>query len=154
MDNNKFNEIVEAGMEWSREVLTQKAGVYQHGSDRLSGFKTAGRIDAVTPERALWGMALKHRVKLEDIITNIGLTGVLPTRGQLRETTGDLRNYLHLLEALILERIVTDGQEQLPQVEKSLFKTPQVESSSHEAIHRGIEVAYNDAYKRLHGVGA
>lgn len=104
MDNNRFNRLIEDGMGWSREILAQKADVYQHGLDRLSNFKTAGRLDDVTPERALWGMALKHRVKLEDIITSIG-DGDLPTREQMRETTGDLRNYLHLLEALILERI-------------------------------------------------
>lgn len=104
MNSDRFAEIVEDGMGWSREILYNKAKVYQNGDDRLSNFKTAGRMDAVTPEKALWGMALKHRVKLEDIISSIG-NGDLPTHEQLRETTGDLRNYLHLLEALIIERI-------------------------------------------------
>lgn len=105
MDSKRFDEVVEDGVKWSREILSAKAEVYQFGRDRLSNFKAAGRMDAVTPERALWSMSLKHRVKLDDIITAIGLTGDLPTRAQLRETTGDLRNYLHLLEALITERI-------------------------------------------------
>lgn len=104
MNSDKFTSIVEDGIEWSRNTLCNKAKVYQNGDDRLSNFKAAGRMDAVTPERALWSMALKHRVKLEDIVTAIG-DGELPTNEQLRETTGDLRNYLHLLEALIIERI-------------------------------------------------
>lgn len=110
MNSDKFTKIIEDGMEWSRNTLRNKAKVYQNGDDRLSNFKAAARMDAVTPEKALWGMALKHRVKLEDIISAIG-NGELPTHEQLRETTGDLRNYLHLLEALVVERIDDKGVE-------------------------------------------
>ncbi len=63
-----------------------------------------------TPERALWGMWVKHLVSVMDIIYDLD-KGKLPTRDILDEKIKDTINYAILLKALIIERMEqSDGK--------------------------------------------
>lgn len=103
MNQEEFSKIVEDGIERTRKVLTNRGEVYARGC-RLSNFKKAGEAQSCTPESALLGMFMKHFVKFIDMVDDIE-DGDFPEIEQVQETTGDMRNYLHLFEALCLERI-------------------------------------------------
>lgn len=103
MNNIYFNEIVEGQCAHIKSVLASKGKEYSRG-DRLSNFKTGGRIINDTPEHALMGMKLKHDVSVIDIVDDLE-QGNLPTYGVLSEKIGDSINYLILLKALIIERL-------------------------------------------------
>lgn len=103
MRTEEFNKIVDDVCENTKMVLKSKAEDYASDADRLHNFKIAARIDDTTPEKALWGMAKKHLVSIIDIKNMAGMKRYSPEF--LREKLGDMRNYLILLEALMLERI-------------------------------------------------
>lgn len=105
MDSNQFNAILESKLEESRVVLAAKAAEYAHG-DRLSNFKRAGEFLGCTPEAALWGFVSKHIIALGDFIAALD-KGHVMTKAQWDEKTGDIRNYMILLDALLAERGVT-----------------------------------------------
>lgn len=100
----EFLKLVEEGLDRTRATLGIKGAIYARG-DRLSNFKAAANVWSHTPEHCLYGMVLKHWVKLTDMIADIEEFGRVPTIEQLEETTGDIRAYMHLAEALIKERI-------------------------------------------------
>ena len=100
MTAEKFNEIVENRLAQSREVLMIKNKGYSSVDDKLYQFKTAARIDNITPESALWGMYRKHLVSVMDIKND-------PFRFSMdviQEKIQDSINYMILLEALLTER--------------------------------------------------
>lgn len=104
MDNKTFNAIVEERIEVIKKVLASKATEYARG-DRLSHFKTAGRLDDESPERALWGMFKKHIVSVKDLIDDIE-AGRPPMPWPVwQEKLTDMVNYPILLEGLIKERL-------------------------------------------------
>lgn len=92
--------ILEKRIEKIKTVLGNKAKEYSSDKDRLHNFKVAARIQNTTPEKAAFGMALKHLVSVMDIIEN---TPKKPSKEMVDEKIGDLVNYLILIEALLLE---------------------------------------------------
>lgn len=107
MKTEQFNRVVETRTEKIRAVLAKKATEYASVKDRLHNFKVAALFDAVTPERALWGMLLKHLTSIRDMVH--GLDGVphdhCPDGALWDEKIGDAINYLVLLEGLVTERV-------------------------------------------------
>jgi hypothetical protein len=103
MTATEFNELLERKLDDSRAVLGVKAAEYSHGGDRLSNFKRAAEMLNTTPEAALLGFVTKHVTALYDFV------GALPDRcmtlEQWSEKTGDIRNYMILLDGLIEERL-------------------------------------------------
>lgn len=98
-NHEQFNTVLEKRLDSIEEVLGKKAKEYAQGDDRYHNFVVAGRINAETRERALWGMATKHLVSIKDIIdTPEGFTRV-----QIDEKIGDMINYLILLEGMLKE---------------------------------------------------
>lgn len=96
-----FQAIVTKRQELIQQVLGTKAQEYALGGDRLHNFKIAARMAGITPEQALMGMDLKHRVCIEDLVERrLPLTAELIT-----EKIGDHINYMILLEALLIERL-------------------------------------------------
>ena len=103
MDARKFNELLERKLSDSRTVLAGKATEYSHGGDRLSNFKRAAKMLNCTPEAALLGFVTKHITALYDFVATLP-DGTI-TLGQWAEKTGDIRNYMLLLDGLIEERV-------------------------------------------------
>lgn len=103
MTPERFNKIVENRLLDCRNTLVKKASEYARG-DRLSNFKTAGRMDNESPEKSLWGMYKKHLVSLRDFIDDLEHDACMPWEAW-EEKIRDTINYAILLEGLIQERI-------------------------------------------------
>lgn len=100
MKNEEFERVFDAVVKQERETLIEKSRDYAGGGDRLWNFRAGAGISGGTPEQALWGYLTKHLVSIRDICN-----GKEVTRAQLREKIGDARNYLVLLEALVIDEI-------------------------------------------------
>lgn len=113
MDTEQFEDIVVNNRLYLTEkVLGSKADEYARG-DRLSNFKKAAELMNCTPERALFGFVTKHIVALSDFVNDLE-DGLNQTPERWTEKTGDIINYMILLEALVIERL----QKALPEIEK------------------------------------
>ena len=104
MDPKRFSQILDEQIKSCIETLKNKYAEYGRGGDRLSNFKKAGRMKGETPEKALWGMWVKHLVSVMDIIHDLD-EGKLPTKNILDEKIKNTINYAILLKALIIERM-------------------------------------------------
>jgi len=96
MQTSEFNALLAERIKKIADTLESKGSEYSSKSDRLHNFKSAGQITNTTPQKALWGMAMKHLVSVVDL-----LEGRLENnRTNIDEKIGDMINYLILLEAL------------------------------------------------------
>jgi len=96
MKTQEFNELLEERIKKIKETLIKKAFEYETKTDKLHNFKAAAVLSSTTPEKALWGMAMKHLVSITDIING----NLENSRNNIDEKLGDMINYLILLEAL------------------------------------------------------
>lgn len=108
MITDQWNELLERKLANTRTVLAGKAEEYSHDGDRLSNFKRAAELLQCTPEEALLGFVTKHVIALYDFTAALGV-GRCMTLEQWAEKTGDIRNYMLLLDGLIEERLHTDA---------------------------------------------
>lgn len=99
-----FDKMAEHQLERCKEILGLKRSEYAKGKDKLYNFKRAAEIQRCTPERALWGMYVKHLTSVQDIVESIE-QGEVPNTVVLIEKITDSINYHLLLEGLILERL-------------------------------------------------
>lgn len=107
MNTEEFENIVLSNRLFLTEkTLGAKADEYARG-DRLSNFKKAGQLMNCTPERALFGFVAKHIIALSDFIEDLE-KGKNQTPERWIEKTGDIINYMILLEALLVERSQSD----------------------------------------------
>lgn len=104
MTNEQFNEILQCRVGQIYATLSSKAKEYSSEGDRLHNFKVAATITSQIPERALWGMLMKHLVSVQDIVEGLETKCFLPKKELVEEKIGDLINYLILLEGTIKER--------------------------------------------------
>lgn len=95
-----FGEVLEHRIEHTRLTLKAKAVEYSHNTDRYHNFNVAARISNCTPEKALWGMAMKHLVSIIDIVDAVD-RGEKVDLNMADEKIGDLVNYLILLDGLL-----------------------------------------------------
>ena len=92
-----FDDVVDERCLKIKEVLKQKAKEYATDKSRFHNFNVAARVANTTPEKALYGMMMKHLVSVMDIIE-------APERfspAHMDEKLGDLINYLILLEGML-----------------------------------------------------
>ena len=110
----EFNLLVRSRQAKTNSTLVEKGVEYAMDGDRLHNFKTSGRFDNESPERALWGMWKKHITSIRDEVTKMERDrNYVPSRRWVDEKLGDNINYTHLLEGLIEERrnrIIGDRQ--------------------------------------------
>ena len=105
MNNTDFETVVVGRLAKIQLVMANKAVESSSDRDRLHDFKVAARISGSTPEKALWGMAMKHLVSVTDILDAVE-GGRVPAPALVDEKLGDMINYLILLETLLVERQV------------------------------------------------
>ena len=108
MKKTDFDKVVENRLEACKALLIPKGEEYSRNGDRLWNFKKAALVLGVSPEQALLGMDVKHRVSVMDMVEDVA-EGKLPLEKVLTEKINDSINYLLLLEALIRERF-EDGR--------------------------------------------
>jgi len=99
-----FDAIVKARLKKIQTVLVAKGKEYSSEDDRFHNFNVAGRIAGTTPEKALYGMMLKHEVSVLDLIEMAGTDTTELDEGMIDEKIGDNINYLILLEGLLKKR--------------------------------------------------
>ena len=109
MTPEQFEKVVLNRCEKIQSVMASKNKEYATDSNKLHNFDKAARISGQTREKALWGMALKHYVSIDDLIENVG-KGKLPSTDLLSEKIGDMVNYLILLEASVMQRIAEERE--------------------------------------------
>lgn len=97
MNQKEFDGLLEQRIAGIKDVLQLKGKEYAFNNDRLHNFKIAARLKGESPAVALWGMAMKHLVSVEDLIYG----RLANNRHNVNEKVGDLINYLILLEALL-----------------------------------------------------
>lgn len=102
-----FEEQLEFRMIDSQKRLCSKAKEYASDSDRFHNFNRAGQVLNILPEQALVGFMTKHFVSVLDIINDIE-KGNLPSREVWDEKLGDLDCYIHLLDGLLLSRLLSE----------------------------------------------
>jgi hypothetical protein len=102
MKHEDFDKCVETRMALCKKVLVYKGTEYSDG-DRLSNFKKAAGLIGDTPESALWGMAVKHIVSINDMIQDLSV-GIAAPMCAWEEKIGDALNYLLILRAQLEER--------------------------------------------------
>lgn len=110
-----------------KRVLDKKAEQYALDGDRLSQFRSAARMRDTTLPQALWGMAMKHLVSVQDIVDG----RLEPTPLLVSEKIGDLINYLILLEAVLAETINFKGQ--------YCYEMDRLDEEDRNHIQKGIE---------------
>ena len=102
IDNDRFDNIVEAMLEHCRSTLGSKAKEYAT-KDRLHNFKLAAELQQCDPKRALSGMMAKHVISLFDMCNSVEETFPIEL---WEEKLGDMINYCLLLRALVEEDIL------------------------------------------------
>jgi hypothetical protein len=104
MTRQDFDKLVAERVAKIASVISSKGNEYSgNGDDRMHHFKVAARICNETPEKALWGIAMKHLVSVIDIINDLD-KGIVASKERVDEKIGDTINYLILLEGLLEER--------------------------------------------------
>lgn len=98
MTHRKFQELVKKVFAEEAALLLRKAADYASGEDRLMNFRQGARFTGLSPRQTLWGYLAKHLASVKDIVDGKSVSPEI-----LREKIGDSRNYLVLLEALVLE---------------------------------------------------
>ena len=103
MKTDQFNNILDNRLLKIREVLSNKAKEYANdvNDDRLHNFHEAAKINDETPEKALWGMFMKHFICIKDMVNNTDKI----TKELMEEKLLDGINYMILLEAVMTERL-------------------------------------------------
>jgi len=100
MKNVDFQAILEYCFDEEKKLIGVKAEDYARDGDRLANFKSGAAFTGLSPRQTLWGYLAKHLSSVKEIVD-----GKNVSRSILREKIGDARNYLLLLEALVLEEI-------------------------------------------------
>lgn len=102
MTQSEINDIFDATIKRSRDVLCSKADEYVGKGDRLSNFKHAAHLQNVKLPTALAGMLCKHTVSVYDMISRYE-SGESFSEEKWSEKITDHINYLILLQAVLAE---------------------------------------------------
>jgi len=99
MDTDTFMKVVSQAHDRDVGVLIEKGIEYAVDDDRLAQFDYAAVLKETNPALELVGMATKH-------FTSISLMSKAPNMYLMsvwKEKLTDLRNYMHLLEGLLID---------------------------------------------------
>lgn len=111
-----YSDSIKATLKRSEDVLLRKREEYAPEVDPLSNFKEGAEMSGQTPEQVLFMYCLKHLVSVRDIIFN-----KVPSNKELiREKTGDIINYMVLLNALQDEKEAVERENLLVCIEEDV----------------------------------
>lgn len=101
MTLKKMDKVIQDQLNYCQELLVTKGKEYaDEKEDRLQAFKTAAKLQGITPEQALAGMMCKHTVSVYDLIASEASNLAI-----WQEKITDHINYLLLLKCLIMDEI-------------------------------------------------
>lgn len=96
-----FDTILDERLEKTKQTLSKKKEEYATATNRYHNFDEAARIIDCSPEKALYGMFMKHLVSIQDMVNRIDATGKKYPNDYIDEKIGDTINYLIFLEGLM-----------------------------------------------------
>lgn len=99
MNTIKLMKIVSEQCDFCKKILELKGSEYSHDLDRLVMFKTASKLQDITPEQALVAMMAKHTVSLYSMVQSKKIF----SQQKWDEKITDHINYLLLLRACVEE---------------------------------------------------
>jgi hypothetical protein len=102
MLREEFEEIFEARVAKTRDLLINKAKEYAADADRLHNFKRGSQITGDCPAKVLDMFMLKHYVSYRDILDDI-VKGKKIDPVKFEDKIGDLITYLFLQECVMLD---------------------------------------------------
>jgi hypothetical protein len=120
------NMILEPRLEKIRAGLASKSKEYSSDNDRLHNFKIAARVQKTTPEKALWGMAMRDLVSVIDIIEKRRYHDT----ETIGKKIGGLINHLILLEAITAEPRLAEIEAKQDALEA------EIEKKKEELVHK------------------
>lgn len=98
-----YKRSVENTIKRCTDTLIAKNREYAPENDPLANFKKGAAMTGLSPEQVLFMYCAKHLVSVRDIVF-----GEVPTSRELiQEKTGDIINYMVLLNALQDEKVLT-----------------------------------------------
>ena len=150
MQNDRFNDVIEATLDNAKRVLTRKSEGYSTEEDRLHNFRTGAALNGITMEQVCWGMATKHIISIRDMV----MSGETYDADIWDEKLGDAINYLALLKAITVER-KSPSDESLADLREKLTgsRHPSEASAEIHITHNGEILTRNqNAYS--HGIEA
>lgn len=98
-EKTKYESAIENMIAHCKETLISKHNEYATDDD-FHNFNVAAKLQDITPEQALMGMATKHIVSVCDLI-NDSAEGRIVSDDMWREKIGDNINYLLILWAMV-----------------------------------------------------
>lgn len=100
MIQKDFDKSICDRLTFCRELLSQKSEEYAADNyDRFHTFKTAAKLENITPTQALAGMMAKHTVSVYDMCDDPGKYSL----EKWSEKITDHINYLLILDAMVKE---------------------------------------------------
>ena len=109
MTDKEFKLVFDRAVERARKTLLQKSKEYGQEDDKLESFKIqAGMSLHETPMGSAYELMVKHIYSIRKIVSNYDKQGKRPTVAELNEKIGDAINYMILIEALFLEALYLD----------------------------------------------
>lgn len=105
MTQKDFDKLLQDCFTTIESILCSKSKEYSTNEDKLVNFKTAAALNNNFEDTtALWGMAVKHTVKLASYIQRLEKGDITITDAAWKEVIFDDINYRILLLALLKER--------------------------------------------------
>lgn len=99
MKQQEFEDVVNKTIDACRDLLLSKNAAYNVDLDKLGTFKKAAVFEGITPEKALWGMHVKHLVSVSDMISSEEAYSMATWDEKIQ----DAINYFLLLRALLID---------------------------------------------------
>jgi len=94
--SSTYNQSIKDTLKRAEDTLLRKRTEYAPEEDPLSNFKEGSSVSGLTPEQVLFMYCTKHLVSIRDII----FEKVPASKDLIREKTGDIINYMILLNAI------------------------------------------------------
>jgi hypothetical protein len=109
MTPERFHRVFAHRVADCDRTLIGKSKEYARNGDRLHVFKRAAGAKGETPEEALIGMWMKQVIALTDLAQDIDTSGCA-AYPVWEEKLRDVINYAILLDALVTERLESEGR--------------------------------------------
>ena len=113
MNREEFNISVNNTLKRCENTLIKKNKEYAPNDDPLNNFKEGAEMSGLSMEQVLFMYCLKHLVSLRDIVFN----KVDSDTEMLREKTGDIINYMVLLNAINDSQALTNAKVDLKNID-------------------------------------
>lgn len=109
MNQEQFNQIVEARIEKTKELLIRKGAEYVRNNDKLHNFRSASKMNNEPMIASLHGMLSKHLVSYLDMIEDTR-QGKKIGEETINEKIGDIITYFHLAECVLKEPLIQSNK--------------------------------------------